>query len=616
MSGLAGQVRFDGRATDDAVLFEMSKRLAHRGANGCAVYRNQGVSLIWNRFTHSERNPSDRRIPFPFDGLVGVMLDGAILNAQALRAELEGGGVELHNSDDAILLIRAYARYGVDLFKKLDGMFAFVLVDLEKNKLYLVRDQAGMKPLYYHMGAHALSFASEIKALVKSGCVSASVDEAGLKEYLNLQLYIDERTLFRGVKAVCPGCYVEIGIEDGLYHSHSYWTIPEETLSISYEDAVGELKKRIESSVQRACGLEAPIGAFISGGLDSSIVATLASENFNRSFQGQLLTYASVFPDMRFEDERVYSDAVAQKIGSRHKRVRLCDDEVVAHHEELIYMLDMPCAGFSAPYRTLAKEVRKDVKIVMAGHGGDEYFCGYPKTIVAQLAEALSLAKKSGRCSFDWSLLYYLERFEPLTRSILGACLFADEATLVKAMCFRSDGLWNATRSAFRNRLEDYDLVSKLVERANERNTGLTKKMMHLDQVVELPGLLQVEDRLHMAENLETIKPLLSQDIIDFCVRLPDDFFLRNGLKGMFRSIGAPILPAIVANKVVKSGTMFPVQELFFGEMYASVKKKISLLDDTDWFAMPTNRLLEMDGVGQRDVWALWSLASWMESYL
>ena len=614
MSGIAGQICWDGTKAERGLLEKMTRLLAHRGRDGLDVWTQDNLGLAWNAMSRS--NPPVPAAIFPRNDDVGVLLDGSLLQDEGLRSELSAKGYAFQTGEDAELVRHAYREYGMAMLDRLDGLFALVIVDLPKKRIFLARDRMGIKPLYYHQGPRAFSFASEIKVLVKSGAAPAALDPLGLKEYLHMQVYLDDRSLFKDIKAVPAGSYIALDAVSGKLEICPYWALPQTDISIGYEEAVTALRDIIRNAVGRWSRTEGPLGAYVSGGLDSSLVAAFARPDGVDGPHDRLLTYSSVYPDMKCADERLYSDAVAAHIQSDHHRVRLDHDELMADHADLIYMLDTPCAGFSGPYRTLARIVRREVKTVLAGHGGDEFLCGYVKNLVACALLHLNAGKKGEHRPFDLSLLRYLEGFEPLARSIFGQGLFAGEADLLKSLFFRSTAQWEAVAPAIRTEAAEYDLVGRLVQKMRSAGPDPLKQLMYLDKTLVLPGLLLVEDRTHMAENLEARTPLLAREVMEFTAALPGEYFLRDGLKGMMRRAGQGVLPELVTEKPTKSGTMFPIQELFFGPMYPEVRAKIALLDQTSIFAVPAADLLAQAQGNGRDVWALWSLACWAESYL
>ncbi|AQS60351.1 asparagine synthase (glutamine-hydrolyzing) [Desulforamulus ferrireducens] len=539
------------------------------------------------------------------------------LNYLELQKQLLELGYMFETNSDTEVLLKSYQAFGLDFLDKIDGMFAFALVDFTKNKLYLVRDRLGIKPLYYHVNTSSITFASEIKALIKSGAVSAEIDPFGLCDYIHIQLYTQNHTLFKGVKSIRPGAFLSVDLANYTIVEHVYWDLPQEEAKLDYDEAILNLRERIFEAVKLWCRADVPISAYVSGGLDSSSVATIAKQFLNKKVQANLHTFSSIFPEARFQDERPYSDAVAKHIGSEHHRVILPKEEIIKAHDDLLYVLDMPIAGYSAPYRIMSKIVRQHTRVVLTGHGGDELFCGYPKYIAAVLSKEISDSISGSNRVVNSSNIKYLVGFERQARQILGKSVFGDEKQIIKSLFFRTEELWQYVNPEFRSAVGDYSVSDSLLNMCSNRTTGYLKKLLYLDAKVLLPGLLHVEDRTSMIENLESRTPLLDRKVVEFAGQVPEAFLLRDGLKGMIRKAMEPVLPRMVSANPSKSGTMYPATELFDKELADLIHKDFMLLDKTGLFIKPVHEILSesQELINKRVTWAIWSLGAWIRAF-
>lgn len=618
MCGIAGQVRFDKTKIKEEILFAMGKSMEHRGRDYMGTFIKKNVGLVHQRLSIIDTSAAGNQPMALDDQSVCIVFNGEIFNYIEIRAELIKKGYTFKSDSDTEVLLKSYAEYGMDFLEHIEGMYALAIVDYRKNKMFLVRDRLGIKPLYYTMQDKSIYFASEIKTLVKTGCCKSEIDLKGLKQYLHIQLYLEDTTLFKNIKTIEPGCFVTVDLDGNGFSKQRYWDIPEEEMDISYEEAVEELQRRIIGAIKLWGRSDVPIGAYISGGLDSSFVATIASKCVDSRIQDELLTFSSIYPNMKFRDESVYSDKVAENIRTNHNRVMLSHEEVIKHHKDLIYALDMPIAGYSAPYRTLSKEVRKHCKVVLTGHGGDEFLCGYPKYISAYAVRKMNEGTRNSEEILKTGYFKYLKGFERQAKSIIGDSLFMDDKQLLRSLFYRSAGLWEYINEDIKSATSTYDVSEDILKQYNGRNNGELKKLLYLDQKILLPGLLHVEDRTSMLENLESRTPLLAREVIEFAARLPEEYLLKEGLKGMMRRVAKDILPDMVVENPSKSGTMFPVNELFFGDMWEDVKSRMKILDDTDLFNISIETLIEKntERIDNRTIWALWSLACWIEEFM
>lgn len=617
MCGIAGQVSFDKSQVSEELMKNMGELLAHRGRENMGIYAYKNIGLVHRRLSIIDISEQGNQPMFSNDKKVGIIFNGEIFNYVKLKRELEDKGYTFRSNSDTEVLINCYIEYGMDFLEKIDGMFAFAIIDFSKNMLHLVRDRIGIKPLYYYHSGKALSYASEIKALIKSGVCKPEIDPAGFKDYIYMQLYTANKTMFKNIKALEPGTYISVDCSSGLMQQHIYWDVPDEELDITYDEAIECLKYEIENSVKRWSMADVPIASYISGGLDSSLVSTIASKYINKSLQDKLYTFSSIFPQAKFKDEREYSDAVAENIKSEHHRVILPEDEIIEAHNELLYALDMPIAGYSAPYRVFSKIVRRTSRVVLTGHGGDELFCGYPKYIAAYIVKQLNEGARNDNGNLNLEHLKYLKGFEKQAKDIISKSVFSSEKDIIESLYFRTEHLWQFVNPDIQQEVKDYDVAEALTSIYNNRRTGYLKKLLYLDQKTLLPGLLHVEDRTSMSENLESRTPLLDRRIVEFAARMPEQYLLRDGLKGMIRRVASDYLPHMVADNPSKSGTMYPAAELFENSMKDNVGRTVQDLDSFDVFTKPVAEILGLkeELVNRRILWGIWSMASWLKAY-
>lgn len=617
MCGIGGQAKFDKYNVKHDLLKRIGDSLEHRGRDHAGYYFDKNVGLVHRRLSIIDVSPAGHQPMFIQDGKLGIVFNGEIFNYLELRQELKRHGYLFDTNSDTEVLLKSYQAFGLDFLKKIEGMFAFALLDLERQCLFLVRDRLGIKPLYYHKDTRAITFASEIKGIIKSGVIPAAIDPVGLCDYIHIQLYTQDRTLFRDIKAVEPGSYLIVDLQNQSVLTKTYWDMPDEDTSLEYNDSIDYLRNLITDAVKLWSRSDVPIAAYISGGLDSSSVATIAQSYLNKNIQTNLVTFSSIFPEADFQDERFYSDAVAAKIQSEHHRVILSKDRIIKAHHDLLYVLDMPIAGYSAPYRVLSNIVRQKAKVVLTGHGGDELFCGYPKYIVAVLAKQLS-ESLSGKSSFiDTENTKYLMGFEKQARQILSRSVFGQDDDILKSLFFRSENLWQYAHPDIRRLVGEYSVTESLKKVYSHRNSGYLKKLLYLDMKLLLPGLLHVEDRTSMIENLESRTPLLDRKIVEFAGAVPEKYLLKDGLKGMIRKTVEPFLPAIVTKNPSKSGTMYPAAELFDRELKDLVDSDLTILDKSGLFIKPVKDILNERNelINKRVTWALWSLGAWIRAF-
>lgn len=592
----------------------MGQRVAHRGRDHQGVLVRAPVGLVHQRLSILDTSPEGHQPKLTDDQGVALIFNGEVLNYVELREELAKKNIQCRTQGDTEVLLQGYVAEGVDFFRKLRGFYAFAIIDWRRGCYILHRDPCGIKPLYVHRSSQAFTFASEVKALFTDERITPRVSAIGLQDYLTMQSYLPGNTLFKGIEALLPGYVLEGSINGGEPTLMRQWSMPDEDEAwpATYEETVEELRKLIVATTARWTRSDVSIGAYISGGIDSSTIASLSAHHTNPTLQNKLYTFASVFDSDWIKDEREFSDLAAAAVGSEHHRIFLDQNAMIADHSDIIYALDMPVAGYSAPYRSMARAVRERVRVVMTGHGGDELAAGYPKYIALQLAHDLNEAAKGKPVTIKTEHMRYLTQFEGQARQILSKAAFTGNQTIYQTALDRSSYLLPHINPALR--VSDRNVIEEAMKLTGEGT--LLRKLLRLDFHTLLPALLHVEDRTSMFENLESRAPLLDIDVVEFLARVPTSFMLKNGLKSLLRDASRGIIPDAVIDNPRKSGVMYPIMQLFNGVMKEQVQADLANLDKSGLFTTSAAELLTREqGVNQRDTWALWSLARWFTHF-
>lgn len=618
MCGIGGHIRFDNKKVETEFLEQIGNSIEHRGRDFAGYYVRDNIGLVHRRLAIIDLTPAGNQPMISQNGKYIIVFNGEILNYKELRNELIGKGHNFKSNSDTEVILQSYEEFGLNLLDKIDGMYAFSLIDFETKKIYLVRDRLGIKPLYYYENKDSLTFSSEIKGIVNTGICSVEIDPFAFYDYLNIQLYTQDKTLFKGIKSVDPGTFISIDLNNYKVKKHKYWDIPEEEfVHMDYNEAIESLRGMIKDSVSLWSRSDVPIAAYVSGGLDSSIVSTYAKQSIDNSIQQNLFTFSSIFPNTNFRDERPFSDAMANFLGSDHHRIILSRDELVNAHRDLLYVLDMPVAGYASPYRVFSKIVRKYVKVVLTGHGGDEFFGGYPRYIIAALSKHITDSYKGIDSSFDMNNIKYIKGFEEQSKLIFSGSLFSDDRKIISSLFNRSGHLWDYVHPDIKKEIGDYSYIESMLDKIKDRKTSFLKKLLYLDAKVLLPGLLHVEDRTSMIENLESRTPLLDKRIVEFAGRLPESYLFRDGLKGMIRKASEPVLPKMITSNPSKSGTVYPIAEMIDYELKDLLQEDLKILDQSGLFIESASKMLgeRTELVNKRITWALWSMGSWIKAF-
>jgi asparagine synthase (glutamine-hydrolysing) len=556
----------------------MVERLHHRGPEA------RGVSLLPNgrgMLAHTRLKIVDlsERAAQPFvsaDGRCLLTFNGEIYNFQSLRAALAADGTEFRSSSDTEVILEQYRRHGVRGLDALDGMFAFALYDADADRLVLMRDRVGKKPLYWtRLADGSLLFGSEIKALAADPRLPLEIEPAHLPEYLAYGYVTTPRSLYRGVHKLPPASRMVIA-PGGEPEISRYWSLDERTrpvLRLPLEDAKRRVREAIGRAVERRLIADVPVGAFLSGGIDSSIVVAEMARRSARPVR----TFAVGFEEASF-DERVYAREIAQRFGADHTELEVSAtptgllEKLLEHHDE-------PYGDSSAlAVYAVSEATKRHVTVVLTGDGGDEVFAGYTRFRGGLLAGVLP-------APLTRALRGALERLpEPrgyknpvalLRRFVEHGDRSGDEQLLAWNSYFAGPALKGLLRPEVYPTLDPW---SVLEEQASILAAARASGRDRLDQILRhnlatylLDDLLVKTDRMTMAVALEARCPFLDADLIELAFQLPSSLKMRYGqLKWLLREAYRGILPASVLDRK-KHGFGVPVSGWWSGPQRALV---------------------------------------------
>jgi asparagine synthase (glutamine-hydrolysing) len=507
MCGIAGVCNLNGEPVPSNLLKRMTDVIAHRGPDGEGHYADGPVGLGHRRLAIIDLSPAGHQPMANETGDVVVTFNGEIYNFQKLRVELEALGHQFHSRTDTEVIVHAYEQWGEACVDRFNGMFAFALWDRPRRRLFLARDRYGVKPLYWYHRGGVFLFASEIKALLAHPGVSRDVCYPALDEYFAFQNVFTDLTLFEGVRLLPPGHTLTVDLDgNGAPRPRAYWDypFPAEPAALSEGECAERLYQLFFQAVTRQLVSDVPVGAYLSGGMDSGSITAIAVRHLPRltTFTGGFdLTSASGL-ELGF-DERPNAEVMANLLKTEHYEVVLHAGDMEWVLPELIWHQEDLRVGQCYPNYYVARLAGKFVKVVLSGAGGDELFGGYPWRYYRGV-------NSSGR--EDYFRRYY-QFWQRLVRD-------EDKERLYNPETLRRVGdhsAFEAFRGVFRgwpgqfHRPEDYVSASLYFE---------LKTFLH--------GLLVVEDKLSMAHSLETRVPFLDDDLVDFSVRIPARYLLRD----------------------------------------------------------------------------------------
>lgn len=625
MCGIAGIVSLNGERTVGlrAMLTVADKFIAHRGPDGHGTWTNQNssVGLLHRRLAIIDLTESGRQ-PMTGPNHTVITYNGEIYNYVELREELARHW-KFRSTSDTEVILAAYEHWGPTFVDHLRGMFAFALWDDKKKRLYCARDRFGIKPLYYSQVGGKLYFASEAKALLPF-MPDIATDSEALAEYLTFQHTIGDKTLFEGINQVLPGhCLIA---ENGRVETKRYWDVH---YNIDWEHREpyfsNRLRELLDDSLKTHLRSDVPIGAYVSGGIDSSLVAILAAKaepQERMAFHGRFTEYPGY-------DESSYAKIAAADAGMALHIADISADDFRDHFSDLIWHLDFPVAGpGSFPQFMVSALAAKHVKVVLGGQGGDEMFGGYARYLVAYFEQCIKAAIENTYKNGNYVVtiesivpnLGLLREYKPMIREFWREGVFDEIDARYFRLVDRSSDMvdevdWNALDkgrvfSAFR------DIFNN---RTNVEHEAYFDKMTHFDFKCLLPALLHVEDRMSMAHGLESRVPFLDHPLVEFAATVPADVKFAGGdTKHLLKLAFGSDLPPEILNRRDKMGFPVPLKEWFAGglrefvhDLFQSRAARSRPFFNADAVLANINK----GGRFSRKVWGLMSLEVWQQTF-
>lgn len=625
MCGIVGKVTGDGRPVDAALLGRMCAAVEHRGPDARGVHVGDGAGLGIQRLRVIDLATGDQPI-FNEDRSVAVVLNGEIYNYKVLRAELTAQGHSFRTSSDTEVIAHLYEEHGAACVPRLHGMFALAVWDARARQLTLARDRVGKKPLYYAELPRSLTFASELGALLEDGDIPTDVDHRALDAYLAYQYVPAPHSAYRAVRKLPPGC--TLVHRNGTTTVERYWRLDFGTKSdLRGREAHEAIRTGILDAVRRRLVADVPLGAFLSGGIDSSaVVAAMA-----RVASGPVKTFSIGFESQRF-DELPHARAVAQRFGTDHHEFVVRPD-AAATIPKLVRHYGEPFADSSAiPSFHLAEAASRHVTVALNGDGGDEAFGGYPRyphLVALQRIERLPMAVRRvggalGRllpANGDMHSLSSRGRRLTQTLPLDSAARYVAYMSSMGGGLDR-EGLYTREYRSLLGATQPEEVL--LGPWRASSATNLVDLMLDVDTATYLPGdLLTKMDIATMAFSLEARSPLLDHQFLELAASLPAEMKVKGGEKKVgLRAALRAWLPGEVLDRP-KQGFEVPVAEWFRAELRPLVYDVVlgrRALDRGYFDRGYVRRLVDRHTAGLEDnakgIWTLLMFELWHEEFV
>jgi len=561
------------------------------------------------------------------NGDIAVVFNGEIYNYPALRKQLESEGAEFRTGCDTEVLLHLYERHGERCVERLDGMFAFGLWDSRTRALLLARDHLGQKPVFYYEWDDGFGFASEIKALLTAGLVQPAIDLEALYHYVSLRFIPEQLSLFERVRKLPAGHYL-VRDSSGV-RLQRYWELSCRTkLEGTEREITEELDQRLSLTIADHLLSDVPVGAFLSGGIDSSLITVM-------------MTRESVEPPRTFSigvkersfDELPFARRVARQCGTDH-REEIVEADVVRLLPSMVWHLEEPADPFGVGVYLASRLASGNVKVVLSGDGGDELFAGYDRYYGNYLADIYASIPRFLRESLVGRVLRIMPdsyKYKSLTQRLrwihtmaryAGGDRYAESMSFLR---FTEEAKRQLFTEDARRQLNGLDSKEKILEHFEAANVNdLVDRMLYTDLMTRIPGhLLPIVDRMAMAHSVEVRSPFMEHRMVEFAMSIPSRLKIRRGrLKHILREVAARYLDQEIVSRQ-KQGFGFPLAYWMQAELRPMMLGIVrdSRLVETGIFARPyLDRLLNEHLSGARDhnyrLWLVLNLEVWYRLYI
>ncbi len=600
----------------------MINLLQHRGPDGQGIWGHERRHVGFGHVRLSIIDLETGAQPMRSKAGLVITYNGEIYNYLELREEL--GQDTFCTTSDTEVILRSYEKWGEDCVEHLRGMFAFAIWDEKAKKLFCARDRFGIKPFYYTSTPYGFYFASEIKALLPF-VEGIATDNDALKDYLTFQFTLGPKTLFKGIEQLMPAHTLTVKGKE--IKNSKYWEVHYDMdWSHKKQYFQEEIRQRLMDSIRIHLRSDVPVGSYLSGGLDSGIVASLTRKIQN---EGKFHAFHGRFPNNPQYDESGYARQVAEFCHLELHEREITSQDFISHIRKVIYYLDHPVAGpGSFPQYMVSKLAGDHVKVVVGGTGGDEIFGGYVRYLISYFEQCIKGAIEGTMRSGNFVVTYEsiipnlaaLRNYKPLLQELWKEGLFEDRDKRYFRLINRANGLSTEINWGLFEPYSAFDTFKRIFWGDNVEKESYFDSMTHFDFKTLLPALLHVEDRMSMAHGLESRVPLLDHPLVELAATIPSNIKFENGqLKHLMKITFQQDLPESVHQRTNKMGFPVPLSDWMKSELREFVEDIFhsNKARHRDYLhpAFDIRKLIENEGKFTRKVWGLLSLELWQEEF-
>lgn len=620
--GIAGAIHLSSGQVPDLTdrLEVMNELQRHRGPDGEGTWTHyrRHVGFGHRRLAIIDLKTGDQ--PMKDRGGNRITCDGRIYNYLELRDQL--GPERFVTASDTEVVLEAYRTWGADCLSRLRGMFAFGLWDGQNQSLFCARDRFGIKPFYYTVVRDVFYFASEAKALLPF-VEKIETDLEGLNDYLAFQSCLAGKTLFKGIRLLPPGHLLRVvngKVEESRYWQ-VYYKLDFDHTPKYFEEKIREL---LTDSVRVHSRSDVPIGTYLSGGLDSSIVASLAAGQHH----GELMGFTGKFSYGEGYDESHYAQDLADMCNFKLHVRDITPQDFTNFIRKVIYHLDYPQAGPGAlPQYVVNETACRHRKAILGGEGGDEIFGGYVRYLIAYFEQCIKAAIDGTTHAGNFIVTYEsiipnltsMRQYKPMLKEFWREGLFEDLDRRYFQLINRATHLGDEINWEALDGYDPYETFRSIFRASNVPKESYFDAMTHFDFKALLPAVLQVDDRMSMAHSVEARTPFLDHPLVEMAATIPSDVKFKDGtLKNALRKAMRSILPDSIANRKDKMGFPVPLAEWVGNELHDFVRDILSTTKARSRDLIDNKRVIEQLNSERpfgRTIWGLLCLEIWQQEF-
>ncbi|MBL7899530.1 MAG: asparagine synthase (glutamine-hydrolyzing) [Crocinitomicaceae bacterium] len=620
MCGINGIFHFENSKSREGEIQKMNETLRHRGPDASGVFADNEIELGHQRLSIIDVSEAANQPIESADGNLILVFNGEIYNYKEVRNQL--ADYPFKTQSDTEVVLAAFLKWGENALRIFNGIFAFAVWNKTKKELFIARDRLGVKPLYYLTSNDVFVFSSSLKSILSTGRSSAKISKAGLIDYLRYQTVHAPQTIIEDIHVLMPGYFIKINEEDGAQFK-SYWSVTKNIQQIRYKSAE-EVQKMIRTQLYKSVEMQlvsdVPFGAFLSGGIDSSLMVAIMSQVRTQKTD----TFSVTFKEDQFSEKK-YAEIIAKKYGTLHHEIELSVDKFRDMIPEALSYMDHP-SGDGPNTFAVSKLTREEgVKMAISGLGGDELFAGYP--VFRQLPE---LHRKKWLRSFP---AYARRPFARVYKNLRGSVSAAKKAALLSLEEFDTENIYPYFRKVYMDeqiiKLVNYpnltpDAVYEIThELVGYKTDGWNLPLLGKISVAEVSTymqnvLLRDADQMSMAHALEVRVPFLDHELVEKIIPLPDSYKSTASPKKIVTDTFSDLLPEEIYNRE-KMGFVLPYDVWMKNELRTFCESHLNWLKDSGYFnaaELDKNWNLFLKGsqaITWSRIWILVVLSNWMQ---